>query len=107
MERRFAYSPAQISFTSDFHELLQGDLRPGKSLTLRYDPDRLSPAAEYTFGDPRWPIVAHLRYTDRGAVTDLFLEGLVTPVPDRDPMGQGSMLTASTVVPTDAAFVEL
>jgi len=107
MQRRFEHRPAQISFTSDFHELLEGDLRPGASLTLRYDPDRLSPPPEYTFADPRCPVLAHVQYVEHGALRDLPLTGPVTPLPDRDPMGQGSMLIATTVVPADATFVEL
>ncbi|HWR49855.1 MAG TPA: DUF6209 family protein [Bryobacteraceae bacterium] len=107
MQRRFENRPAQISFTSDFHELLQGDLRPSAGLTLRYDPDRLVPPGDYVFGDSSWPITAHLRYSDQGPLTEMPLRGPVTPVPDRDPMGQGSMLTASTAVPAEARFVEL
>ena len=38
--------PAQITFTADFHELLEGDLRPGEPVTLRYDPRRIVPAGD-------------------------------------------------------------
>lgn len=107
MQRRFKDGVPQISFTSDFHELLEGDLRPGISLTLRYDPDRLSPPPEYAFGDPQWPVFAQLRFLDQGPVTTLRLKGPVTPLPDRDPTGQGSMLKATTAVPADAQFVEV
>jgi hypothetical protein len=107
MLRRFQGRPAQLSFTSDFHELLEGDLQPGSSLTLRYDPDRLSPPPSYTFGDPRWPVVAFLRFFEHGPMTSLSLVGSVTHLPDRDPTGQGSMLTGVAALPAHAQFVEV
>lgn len=107
MQRRFENQAPQLSFTSDFHELLEGDLRPGAPLTIRYDPDRLAPLQGYIFGDDRWQIMAHLRFVDQGPVTDLQLRGPLTALPDRDPMGQGAMLTASTVIPREARFLEV
>ena len=44
IERARAGKPAEITFTCDFHELVGGDLRPGGSVLLRYDPLRIVPA---------------------------------------------------------------
>ncbi len=43
IERLGAGKPAEITFTCDFHELVGGDLRPGASVLLRYDPLRIVP----------------------------------------------------------------
>lgn len=107
MRRRYLGQAPQISFTSDFHELLVGDLQPGTGLKLRYDPDRLSPPPSYKFAEPRFPVFAKARFLENGAVTVLTLTGLLTSTPDRDPTGQGSMLTGTLDVPRDAQFVEL
>ncbi len=107
MERRFLNRAPQITFTSDFHELLQGDLRPGATLTLRYDPIRLSLPAKYTFGDPAWRISAHVRSRPDEPVVDVSLTGRITPTPDLDPMGQGSTLDGQATIPEGAQFVEL
>ena len=54
------YKPKLI-FTSDFHELVNGDLIPGPCL-LRYDPHRVVPSDEIAgLPDTQRPIKAHLR----------------------------------------------
>ena len=45
-KRAFEGLPPQITFTSDFHELMRGDLRPGTDMRLRYDPARIVPPGE-------------------------------------------------------------
>ena len=107
MLRRYIGQAPQVSFTSDFHELLEGDLRPGVTLKLRYDPDRLSPPPGYAFADPSWPVFAHAQFLENGVIAARALTANPTTVPDRDAMGQGSMLTGTVEVPTDAQFVEL
>jgi hypothetical protein len=107
MKRRLLNRPAQISFTSDFHELVEGDLRPGGVVTLSYDPNRMPLPPDYTFGDPRWAFTAMARFRDHGPVADVSLKGAFTRHPDRDPTGQGSMLRGTLNVPPDALFVEL
>ena len=97
--------PAEITFTSDFHELLAGDLHPGGPLLLRYDPRRIVPADEpYRFGDPERPVIAHLRFRADGPGIEVVLRspaGIVA-CPDADVTGQGSMLSARLDVPADA-----
>jgi Family of unknown function (DUF6209) len=105
VERSGAGKPAEITFTCDFHELMGGDLRPGGSVLLRYDPLRIVPAEEpYRFGDPDRPVTAHVRFRASAEPMEVTLHsssGLV-PCPDVDPTGQGSMLTARIDVPDDA-----
>ncbi len=104
-QRRCAGKPAEITFTSDFHELVTGDLRPGATLLLRYDPGRIVPAGQrYRFGDPDQPVRAHVQFSPGAPPLDVRLlspAGIV-PCPDVDPTGQGSMLSALLAVPADA-----
>ena len=109
-QRRCAGKPAAITFTSDFHELVTGDLRPGASLLLRYVPLRIVPAGEaYRFGDPARPVCAHVQFAPGALPLDVPLvspAGII-PCPDLDPTGQGSMLAAALGVPSDAELVNL
>ncbi len=88
----------QITFTSDFHELVQGDLVPGPSV-LRYDPLRLIPVAEIN-GD-KHEIHAHIRFHPSAQMW----EGkLVVPAHTplaalSNPAGQGFMLETSFDLP--------
>jgi hypothetical protein len=100
---------SQITFTSDFHELVNGNLKPGQPLRLSYDPQRIIPAGEpYTFGDPQRPVTAHVRF---GSVSQIVLVVLSSPgmvaVPDRDATGQGSMLKAHLEVPANAEMISI
>ena len=110
MQRNYIGMPAQLTFTMDFHELLTGDLRPGRELRLSYDPLRIAPADEpVVHGDPAWPITAHARFHRDGPVTSVALAStgrVATPV--ADPTGQrGLMVWGNLVVPDDAAVVSL
>ena len=97
-----AGTPAEITFTCDFHELLAGDLRPGGPLLLRYDPQRIVPRGEpYRFGDAERPVTAHLRFRANDAGIDVALRspsGIVA-CPDVDVTGQGSMLVGPSRSP--------
>lgn len=96
---------AEITFTCDFHELVAGDLCPGGSVLLRYDPHRIVPAGEpYRFGDPDRPVSAHLQFREGEVPVDVPLRSPAgsIPCPDVDVTGQGSMLSAPLDVPADA-----
>src|SRR5271165_5910321 len=87
----------QITFTSDFHELVVGDLAPGPCV-LRYDPLRL--VAAVTHGR-RLEVWSFIRFHPCGGGW----EG-VAGVPARvplgllaDPAGQGYMLESSFTIP--------
>lgn len=110
IERTFSRVPPRITFTSDFHELLYGDLRPGAELVVRYDPKRIVPEGEpYRFGDPNSPIVAHVAFRAGQAPMS---KTLVSPAgvldhPNADATGRGPMLQASFSVPENAEEVVL
>ena len=96
----------QITFTSDFHELVQGDLVPGPCL-LRYDPLRL-----VTLGDAATEhhhIRAYVRFHPVGVewqgVMDL-PAGL--PLADlTDVTGDGFMLTTTFTIPPGCDELEV
>jgi hypothetical protein len=105
LKRREAAEPAQITFTSDFHELVTGDLRPGHPVVLSYDPFRIVPKGDpYVFGDPARPVIGSVQFRNGEAPLTLALHspGGIIHHPDRDRSGQGSMLTARFIVPADA-----
>lgn len=106
--KAYVGKPAQITFTADFHELLEGDLRPGEPVTLRYDPRRIVPAGDpYIFGSPKYPINAFAQFRDEGPVSREILTspaGIVAE-PKYDISGRGSMLAATITVPDDAQRV--
>lgn len=106
--KAYVGKPAQITFTADFHELLDGDLRPGEPVTLRYDPRRIVPAGDpYIFGSPKYVINAFAQFRGEGPVSREILTspaGIVAE-PKYDISGRGSMLAATITVPDDAQRV--
>lgn len=99
-------SRPQITFTSDFHELVQGDLVPGPCV-LRYDPLRL-----VTIGDAATEnhhIRAYVRFHPVGVEwqgTMELPEGL--PLADlADATGQGFMLTTTFDIPEGCDELEV
>jgi hypothetical protein len=108
IEKAYVGKAAQITFTSDFHELLDGDLRLGEPVTLRYDPRRIVPADDpYVFGDPKRPINAYVQFrNDRPVLGQILTSPAgIVPQPKYDISGQGSMLVATVEVPSDAERV--
>lgn len=96
----------QITFTSDFHELVQGDLVPGPCL-LRYDPLRLveiGDAAEETH---------HIRAYVRCHPVGVEWQGLMElpagqPLAElADPTGDGLMLTSTFDIPEGTDELEV
>ena len=109
MERTFSARAANLTFTLDFHELLRGDLAPGKTVRLRYEPLRVVPQGDdYVFGDPARPVTVHARF-GRDVQVDLVLASSAGLQPDRlpDPTGDGNMLVAEVTIPADARELEL
>jgi len=108
--RTFPPHAPRITFTHDFHELLRGDLAPGRAVTLRYDPLRIARNDPgYVFGDPARPIVVHalFRPGDTPVSRTLVSRSGRLEHPDVDPTGNGDMLEAEIAVPEDAREVEL
>ncbi|HTU17157.1 MAG TPA: DUF6209 family protein [Gemmataceae bacterium] len=109
-QRHLEGKPAQITFTSDFHELLVGDLRPESQLTVRYDPDRIVPAGPpYVMGDPRYPVFGHFSFADGEPETIVTLTSPAGIIMKRqsDPTGRGPLLQAEVKVPANADFVRV
>jgi hypothetical protein len=99
-------SRPQITFTSDFHELVTGDLVPGPC-TLRYDPLRL-----VTLGDAAQEahhVRAHIRFHPLRTEWQGLLElpaGL--PLADlADTTGQGFMLNTTFTLPEGCDELEV
>ncbi len=95
LKRRARGQWPQVVFTSDFHELVRGDLGPGATCVLRYDPHRLVPESEIPrLPATQRPITAHVRFHPSGA---LWEEEMRFPkasrlLADNDPTGSGTML---------------
>jgi hypothetical protein len=94
MHRRGQGYKPRLTFTSDFHELVFGDLIPGPCL-LRYDPLRIVPRNEVSLL-PRTqrPVTAHIRFHPAGQLSEIEMrfrpaEWLIV---DEDPTGEGTML---------------
>ena len=108
--RTYVGQPARITFTSDFHELLTGDLRPGRPLHVSYDPRRLAESGEsIAAGDPYRPIALHARFRAGGPEISVPLESpaghIHTPLDETTT--RAATLCAGIAVPEDAAFVSL
>ncbi|WP_146851625.1 DUF6209 family protein [Brevifollis gellanilyticus] len=104
--RQNAGARPQITFTSDFHELVQGDLVPGPCL-LRYDPLRLVSLGDAATEEHH--IRAYVRFHPVGVEWQGLLElpaGL--PLAElADVTGQGFMLTATFDIPEGCDALEL
>jgi hypothetical protein len=98
----------QITFTSDFHELVRGDLLPGPCV-LRYDPQRIVPSGEIE-GLPatQRPITAHVRFHPTGEswTGDMRFAPATRLLIDPDPAGQGTMLEAQFPLPDGCEELE-
>jgi hypothetical protein len=108
MKRRgLGYKP-KLTFTSDFHELLNGDLIPGPCL-LRYDPLRIVPRDEISaLPSTQRPITAHVRLHPSGELWEKNMRFRPAPrlVLDEDPTGEGTMLLAEFPLPKDCQELE-
>jgi hypothetical protein len=95
----------QITFTSDFHELVQGDLVEGRCV-LRYDPLRLLPATDRGGAHQ---IEAHVRFHPGGTEWHQLLSvPAATPLATlADPTGQGFMLETDFAIPPGANELEV
>jgi hypothetical protein len=92
---------AHILFTSDFHELVRGQLKPGKECLLHYDPQRImSGRSDYIHGSPDFNFIAHAQYLPQGGEeVRLVSETGVLREAVLKENGQGSMLTAALSIP--------
>ncbi len=107
IRRGQGYKP-KLTFTSDFHQLVNGDLVPGPCL-LRYDPHRIVPWNEIAgLSNTQRPITAHIRFHPGG---NLWEQNLRFPqasrlIVDYDPTGQGTMLETEFPLPDTCEELE-
>ncbi|MBD2472755.1 DUF6209 family protein [Nostoc sp. FACHB-145] len=97
--------PAQITFTSDYHELVTGDLKPEVNCHISYDPLRIVPKdGSYVHGDPSKPIFIHVQFKENGSTQskELYSPNGIISDPHIDVTGRGSMLFQEVFIPSDA-----
>jgi hypothetical protein len=108
LTHRSAGRRPQLTFTADFHELVQGDFLPGPC-AMRYDPWRIVPRSEVlSLPASQRPVQAHINFHPMGG----FWEGelrlrpgtAIEPIPD--PTGQGTMLRAEFLLPAGCEELE-
>jgi hypothetical protein len=108
MQRRGQGYKPKLIFTSDFHQLVTGDLIPGPCL-LRYDPHRIVPGSEIAgLSNTQRPITAHVRFHPAGNVwvQDLRFPPASRLIVDYDPTGQGTMLETDFPLPESCPELE-
>jgi hypothetical protein len=104
MQRYSTGHQPQLTFTSDFHELVQGDLIPGPCV-LRYDPLRLLQHAPL---GASYDVRSHLRFHPDGGRWD-GLSRVPSSAPLAmlaDPSGQGWMLETTFRLPSGCDEIE-
>lgn len=104
--RHNAGSRPQITFTSDFHELVQGDLVPGPCL-LRYDPLRLLELGDAQ--NNQHNIRAYVRFHPVGIEWQgvMALPAGIPLAEQADITGQGFMLTTQLNIPEGCDELEV
>jgi hypothetical protein len=108
MHRRGQGYKPRLTFTSDFHELVFGDLIPGPC-TLRYDPFRIVPRNEVPLlPKTQRPVTAHIRFHPSGQLSEIEMH--FRPAEwlnvDEDPVGDGTMLQARFDLPEGCRELE-
>jgi len=108
MKRRGQGYKPKLIFTSDFHELVNGDLIPGPCL-LRYDPLRIVPRNEVAgLSNTQRPITAHIRFHPSGQLweKEMRFPHASRLIVDEDPAGQGTMIETEFPLPKDCEELE-
>jgi len=99
----------QITFTLDFHQLVSGELAPGTTCAVRYDPLRIVPPGDgCRLGDPARPVTGYFAFrADAPAAVEVALHSPsgIHDDPDVDVTGQGSALVGEFEIPDDAEEV--
>jgi hypothetical protein len=107
--RRSAGRRPQLTFTSDFHELVQGDLIVGPCV-LRYDPWRIVPPAEISgLATAQRTVTACVNQHPTGGLWkgELWFRPGVRAETVPDPAGQGGMLKAEFPINQGAEELEI
>lgn len=99
----------QLTFTADFHELVQGDLQPGPCV-LRYDPWRIVPESEILdLPASQRAVRAHINFHPLAEswTGELRLRPGTALELAPDPTGHGTMLGVEFPLPTGCQELEL
>lgn len=106
MKRQSTGARPQITFTSDFHELVQGDLLPGPCV-IRYDPLRLIELGDAA--NETHTIRAFVRFHPQGTTWDgpMTLPAGLPLAEMADIGGQGIMLETSFTLPAGCDELEV
>jgi hypothetical protein len=100
----FPDDPPIITFTKDFHQEVHGDLRPGRTVTLNYDAERLPNERSEEGGQKAWTIKAFCKFEERGEVhnLDLWSESGKILHKITDEPGEGTMMIGRIDLPDSA-----
>ena len=102
--RTFADNAPHITFTGTWQQLPFGNLVPGNTVQIAYDPARLPFERSNYNGAPTWSITAFYRFSPNGAISSKRLDTPTGQVVSRfsdDPV-EATMMTTSIDIPGDA-----
>ena len=107
--RTFADNAPHITFTGTWEQLPFGNLVPGATALIAYDPNRLPEERSTYNGAPTWSITAFYRFSPNGPVASRQLDIQTGDVVARfsdDPV-EATMMTTSIEIPSDAEELSL
>jgi len=102
--RTFADNAPHITFTGTWQQLPFGNLVPGSTVQIAYDPARLPFERSNYNGAPTWSITAFYRFSPNGPIASRQLDTPTGQVVSRfsdDPV-EATMMTTSIDIPADA-----
>jgi hypothetical protein len=102
--RMFPKDPPSITFTKNHHQLVHGDLLPGREAAIVYDAERLPHERSQDHGKKAWTIRCFYRFVENGTVSsiDLWSEtGKILHKISNEP-GEGTMMLGRISIPDDA-----
>jgi hypothetical protein len=105
--RTFADNAPHITFTKTWEQLPFGNLVPGSTVTILYDPNRLPDERSNYNGVPTWSITAFYRFSPDGPIGSQELKTRTGQVVSRfsdDPV-EAAMMTAAIAIPANAEEV--
>ena len=104
--RTFEGNAPHITFTADWRETTFGNLVPGRTVQILYDPARLPQERSSYNGMPTWSITAYYQFTANGVVQSRQLEMPAGEPPMRFAAGdlaEASYMTTAIDIPEEAS----
>lgn len=108
--RHYLGQQPHITFTADWHELLTGDLRPGETLHIHYDPRRLPDGGQpVTITEQLTAVTVRARFRDGGPIDEVALPipGGLREIFQEPATTRAAVLYGHLEVPADAQFISL